>query len=89
MIHYNITISGKVQGVFYRQSALEVARQIGLKGFVRNEQNGNVYLEAEGTEEQLTAMVEWCKRGPKRANVSEVKVEEGETKNHYSFKILR
>ena len=89
MKHYNITVSGKVQGVFYRQATLEIAQQLGLKGFVRNESNGNVYIEAEGTAEQLNKLVEWCKKGPARAVVSDVKVEEGEIKNYSSFEIYR
>ena len=89
MKHYNITVSGKVQGVFYRQTTLEIAQQLGLKGFVRNESNGNVYIEAEGPEHQLKKLAEWCKTGPKRAIVSHVEVEEGGIKNHSSFEILR
>ncbi len=89
MKHFNITISGKVQGVFYRQSAMEIALHLGLKGFVRNESDGNVYIEAEGTEEQLKKLIEWCRKGPARAVVSDVKVSEGEIKNFSSFEIRR
>jgi len=89
MKHYAITVSGKVQGVFYRQSTLEIAKQIGLKGFVQNKANGNVYIEAEGTTEQLKGFVDWCKKGPTRAIVSDVRVEEGEIKNYSLFEIRR
>ena len=87
MKHFNIIISGKVQGVFYRQSTLEIANQLGIKGFVRNEPNGNVYIEAEGTEESLKKIIEWCKKGPPRAVVSEVKFSAGELKNFDGFLI--
>jgi acylphosphatase len=89
MKHFNITVSGKVQGVFYRQSALEIADQLGVKGFVRNETKGNVFIEAEGTTEQLTQLVQWCRKGPAKAIVSDVKVEEGGLKNFSSFEIIR
>ena len=87
MNHFNITVSGKVQGVFYRQSTLEIANQLEVKGFVKNESNGNVYIEAEGAEENLKQLIEWCRKGPSRANVSEVKFSEGELKNYEAFSI--
>jgi acylphosphatase len=89
MKHYNITVSGKVQGVFYRQATLETSQQLGLKGFVQNETNGSVYIEAEGTEDQLNKLIEWCKKGPPRAVVNEVKSSEGEIKIFSSFEIRR
>jgi len=89
MKHYNITVIGKVQGVFYRQSTVEISNQLGVKGFVRNEANGNVFIEAEGTEGQLKKLVEWCKMGPSGAKVIEVKIAEGEMKNFFVFEIKR
>ena len=89
MKHFNITVTGKVQGVFFRQSTCELALQLGLKGFVRNETNGDVYIEAEGDEEQLKKLMEWCTHGPARAEVKNVKAEEAPLKNFNDFKILR
>jgi len=89
MKHLNITVSGKVQGAYYRQSTLEIVNQLGLKGFVRNESNGNVYIEAEGTEKQLKKLVEWCKIGPPGANVADIKFTEGEIKNFFVFEIKK
>ena len=89
MKHFNIIISGKVQGVFYRQSTLEIANQLGIKGFVRNESNGNVFIEAEGTDEQLSKLIEWCKKGPPQADVLEVKFLSGAFKNFSEFSIRR
>ena len=89
MKRISIIVSGKVQGVFFRISTEKKAKGIGVTGFVRNEENGNVYIEAQGTEKQLDDLVEWCKRGPDRARVDEVIVEEillGEEKN---FKVIR
>ncbi len=89
MKHFNIIVSGKVQGVFYRQSTVEVANKLDVKGFVRNEMNGNVTIEAEGTEDQLQKLIEWCKKGPSRAMVSDVKVSEAEIINFSSFEIKK
>lgn len=87
--HINITVSGKVQGVFFRQSTVDVARQLMLKGFVRNEADGTVYVEAEGNVEQLGKLIEWCRKGPPRASVTDVHVTDGEMKNFSWFEIRR
>jgi acylphosphatase len=72
MKRVSILVSGKVQGVFYRASTEEKAKEIGLTGFVRNEPDGKVYIEAQGKQEQLDELVKWCKRGPERARVDEI-----------------
>jgi acylphosphatase len=61
---YKINISGRVQGVGFRWSAAREARLRGINGFVRNLQDGNVYIEAEGSREQLDSFAEWCREGP-------------------------
>lgn len=63
----NIRVSGKVQGVFFRESAKQMADELGLTGFVRNEPNGSVYIEAEGEEASIEKFVAWCKEGPEHA----------------------
>jgi acylphosphatase len=50
MKHWNIKVTGKVQGVFFRASTKAVADQLGVKGFVKNLSDGSVYIEAEGDE---------------------------------------
>lgn len=87
--HFAIRITGKVQGVYYRASAAEEARRLQLTGFVRNEPDGSVYLEAEGEEEALQQLVAWCRKGPPRARVEQVVVNEGELKHFVSFEIRR
>ncbi|MBI4930754.1 MAG: acylphosphatase [Bacteroidetes bacterium] len=89
MTHFNITVSGKVQRVFYRQSTIEIAIKLGIKGFVKNEPDGNVYIEAEGTEQQLNKLVQWCRKGPPQAVVADVKFSAGEIKNFSSFEITQ
>lgn len=86
--HYKISVKGKVQGVFYRASTKEKARELGLKGFVKNMADGSVYLEAQGELAALEQMVEWCRIGPKKAVVEEVKKEEGSLKNFDGFEVM-
>ncbi|KZS39965.1 acylphosphatase [Aquimarina aggregata] len=69
---YNIIVKGKVQGVWYRKSTLEKAVEIGLIGFVKNQPDGSVYIEAKGTKNQLEELIEWCKVGPEYARVDAV-----------------
>jgi acylphosphatase len=69
-----IKISGKVQGVYFRQSAKETADELGIKGFVRNEPDGSVYAEACGEENSLEKFIEWCRSGPERAAVTGINV---------------
>ncbi|HEY4797705.1 MAG TPA: acylphosphatase [Bacteroidia bacterium] len=89
MKHFNITISGKVQGVFYRQSTSEKAKLLNLNGFVCNQPDGSVYAEAEGEESRLQELIEWCRNGPPRARVVNVAYEESELKNYSGFDIRR
>jgi acylphosphatase len=76
--HFNITVTGKVHGVFFRASTKQIADLLGIKGFVRNEPNSDVYIEAEGDEEMLTKFLQWCHHGPSAAEVKYVSVLEGE-----------
>lgn len=72
MEHYNIRVKGKVQGVFYRANTRTKAEELGLKGWVRNEPGGDVYIEAEGDKDKLDKLVAWCHNGPPHADVSKV-----------------
>ena len=72
----SIVVSGKVQGVYYRQSTKEKALVIGVSGTVKNLKDGNVFIVATGTKEQLEQLSKWCKQGPPGANVVNVIVED-------------
>jgi len=69
-------VSGRVQGVSYRASTAEKARQLGLVGWVRNLRDGSVELEAEGSPDVVETLLAWCHRGPPAARVDSVTVEE-------------
>lgn len=89
MHHALIIVSGKVQGVFFRASAKEIAGQLNIKGFVQNLPDGSVYIEAEGEEQSLKQFEAWCKQGPPRAHVTKIDIHEGDVKNFERFEIRR
>ena len=86
-LHYKIHISGHVQGVGFRWAAVREARNIGINGFVQNLSDGRVYIEAEGTPDQLNVFVDWCKRGPGFSVVDSVNVDPSTPVNHTEFRI--
>lgn len=87
--HYNIRVTDKVQGVWFRDSTRRKAEELHITGFVRNEPDGSVYLEAEGDENALKKLAEWCHIGPERAEVSRVEVEKAAVNNFVTFEIKR
>lgn len=89
MKHINITVSGKVQGVFYRASAKAVADQIGVKGIVYNKKDGTVFIEAESSPQLLDAFCDWCREGPDDANVESIDITSGELKNYRNFEVVK
>jgi acylphosphatase len=86
-LHYKIHISGHVQGVGFRWSSVHEARKRGISGIVKNLPDGRVYIEAEGSVDQLNMLVEWCKRGPVSGFVDLVTVEESQLVNYRDFRI--
>jgi acylphosphatase len=86
---YKITVKGHVQGVGFRWSAFRQATDLGLNGYVRNMSDGSVYIEAEGSSEQLEPFIEWCRQGPGFGYVEEVEIEKCPAVNHTGFRIER
>jgi len=85
--HLNIKIYGQVQGVFFRYTAKERADELTIYGFVRNEDDGTVYTEVEGEEDNLEKFLDWCTDGPYSTKVEKIEKTEGESKNFSEFKI--
>ncbi|MBI4434609.1 acylphosphatase [Candidatus Uhrbacteria bacterium] len=85
--HRTIHVHGRVQGVFFRSSACTQAKAFGIVGFVRNEPDGNVVIEAEGDPAALDEFVRWCNTGPMLAEVTHVEVEDGTPKHFTKFEI--
>ena len=84
MKRVHIIISGYVQGVCFRYFTKVKARNLGLKGFVRNIPNGNVEVIAEGNEKELDELVEFCRKGPVLSCVANLKVEYEEFKGEFN-----
>ncbi len=70
----HITVKGQVQGVYFRATATQVAREAGVTGTVRNTPTGSVEIVAEGAEEAVEELVRWCHDGPEAARVDSVEV---------------
>lgn len=86
----HILISGRVQGVLFRANTRRVAKKLGLVGFIRNLDNGRVEIVAEGSQEKLKGLIDYCKRGPIFARVENIEVEYKEATNRFdTFEILR
>ena len=83
-----IKVTGKVQGVWFRDSTLKKAQELGVKGFVENQSDGSVYIEAEGSKEVMQEFVKWCHEGPPFAKVDSVEVENLELTFFEKFKIV-
>ena len=84
-----LTIKGKVQGVFYRATAKDVADLTGIKGWIKNLPDKNVEITATAYEEILQKFINWCKQGPPKAKVDDVIVEELELQEFNDFRIIR
>ncbi len=87
--NYQIHVLGTVQGVWYRKYTCEEAIKLNLKGFVRNEQDGAVYVEAEGEESALIQLLQFLKQGSPMSKVSSVSHEIAPLKNFETFTISR
>jgi len=70
----HLIITGLVQGVWYRASARDEARSLGLVGWVRNTHDGSVEAVAEGPKENIEKFIAWCRKGPPHARVQNIEV---------------
>lgn len=86
-VHVNIEVYGRVQGVGFRYSALQMARQYNIKGFVKNRVDGSVFIEAEGSHHQINEFISWCYEGSSFSRVTDVVVTNGTLKNYDFFDI--
>lgn len=88
-IHVIIKVTGRVQGVFFRASAARAAEALGINGFVQNQQDGSVYLEAEGPEASVLSFIQWCRKGPPGARVETCETTAGGVRNYKKFEIRK
>lgn len=88
-IQRRVLIAGRVQAVFFRQTARERARELGLSGWVRNRRDGRVEAVFQGSPEAVQAMLAWCHDGPPQAGVTDVEVTPEEPTPFPGFSIRR
>ena len=81
-------VIGRVQGVFFRVSACDQARHLGLSGWVSNLPNGNVELLACGEEVALVCLKDWLQQGSPMAKVTQVKVSDAGEQDAEGFQIV-
>ncbi len=75
-----LKIHGRVQGVFYRDSARKKARKFNLTGWAKNRNNGSVIIKAQGEKENLKKFIDWCYNGPILAKVDKIEIKWEEIK---------
>ena len=83
-INVHVIISGRVQGVWFRASTKQIAKQLGLTGWVRNTPDGCVEAVFEGDEKLVEEIIKWCHHGPALSKVNNVEVKNQEPTNEFS-----
>lgn len=86
-----VQITGRVQGVFFRDSTRQEAQRLGVAGWIRNRADGSVEGVFEGPKESVDQLVAWCEEGPPRAEVDNVAVEPEDPNGEFdgAFRIRR
>jgi acylphosphatase len=72
VVRVHLRVVGRVQGVGFRWATQDEAERLGLRGWVRNTDDGSVEVVAEGDEEVVDRFLAWCRRGPTGARVDRV-----------------
>ncbi len=75
VVRYRVVISGRVQGVFFRDTCRRMAQRHGVSGWVRNLSDGSVEAVFEGPASEVDRLVEWSRQGPRSAVVRDVRVQ--------------
>ena len=81
-------VTGRVQGVYYRDSCQQMARRLGVHGSVRNRHDGSVEVVAEGDRDAVGALLAWCREGPARASVTAVAITDESPVGETSFRVV-
>jgi len=80
-------VSGRVQGVWFRETCRREAVRRGVSGWVRNRSDGTVVIEAEGERAAVDALIAWAHRGPDRAAVAGVAVDDVRPRGQHGFQV--
>jgi acylphosphatase len=76
LIAKHILIRGRVQGVFFRKNTKQVAEALNITGWVKNTDEGHVEILAQADRSTVEQFITWCRQGPPKAYVEEVKIED-------------
>jgi acylphosphatase len=87
VVRRRLRVSGRVQGVWFRESCREVARRLGVAGSVRNRADGTVEVVVEGGPHEVEALVAWCRSGPPAAEVTDVEVADERPEGLTGFRV--
>ena len=79
----HILVTGKVQGVFFRQATKVIAIKNHVTGWVKNLESGQVEILLEGEDQNVNSIVEWCHNGPANSRVDEIKIEQQKFSGQY------
>jgi acylphosphatase len=85
----HLLISGKVQGVFFRESARKLAEKLNIKGWIKNTNDDKVEALITGDEKDVNQFIKWCHSGPERAEVEEVIVSKQPETLFKEFEVIR
>lgn len=89
MMRVHLFVSGKVQGVFFRQAMKVVATKNRVSGWVKNLKDGRVEAVMEGEDLNVSRVVEWCHAGPANARVEDVEIRNEKHKGEFTkFEVL-
>ena len=80
----HLLVSGKVQGVFFRQALKVIAKKNNVLGWVRNLKDGHVEAVLEGDNKSINSVIEWIRIGPANSRVDNIEVSNEEFKNEFS-----
>lgn len=86
-VRRRILVTGRVQGVFFRDSCRREAERLGLAGVARNLPDGRVEVITEGDEQAVDKLVQWCREGPSHADVDSVETSDEEIQGESGFSI--
>ena len=87
MTRARVIVSGEVQGVFFRDTTRRKATSRGVAGWVRNNPDGSVEAVFEGHPEAVGALVEFCREGPRGAQVDDLQVSEEQPEGLEGFEV--
>ena len=87
MIRKRVVASGRVQGVWFRETCRREADALGVRGWVTNRHDGNVEAVFEGEEADVERMVAWARRGPQRGRVDRLEVHDEEPRGERGFAV--